>query len=73
MDIIYKKNKDITFDKISEGAVFFYRDVLYMRTQKVNSVWNGSVFNAVNLDTGGFYYLEEDDEVTPATAQLIVS
>lgn len=73
MDIVYKNKKDVTFDRIVMGTVFSYRDALYMRTQKVNSLMNGDFFNAVNLDTGGFYFLDEDDEVTPIKAKLVVS
>ena len=73
MDIVYKKKDRIAFKAIAIGDVFSYTGTLYMRTQKVNSLMNGDFFNAVNLDTGGFYFLDEDDEVTPIKAKLVVS
>lgn len=72
MDIVYKKKKKIAFKAIAIGEVFSHGGTLYMSTQEVVSKSTGELYNAVSLDIDGFSYFNDNDEVTPVKAQLII-
>lgn len=44
-----------------------------MRTAEVQSTVTGNPYNAVNLENGFFHFFNDDYEVTPVKAQLVVS
>lgn len=73
MNIVYN-NKDTTckFCKIANGDVFFSNDVIYMRIQKVKSVHDGILYNAVTLQNGFLSTFEENDYVVPLQANLVI-
>lgn len=73
MDIIYKKKEKIAFKAITIGEVFSHTGTLYMRTPEVVSRSTGTLYNAVSLDIDGFAYFNDNDEVIPVKAQLVIS
>jgi hypothetical protein len=44
-----------------------------MRTAGVQSTVTENPYNAINLENGFFHYFNNDYEVTPVEAQLVVS
>lgn len=73
MDVVYKKKDRIAFKAIAVGDVFSYGGTLYMSTPEVISKSTGEPYNAVSLDIDGFGYFNDNDEVIPVKAQLVVS
>ncbi len=73
MEIIYKNKKMVAYKMIPIGEVFSFRGTLYMSTQEVVSASTGELYNAVNMSIGGGDYFDDNEEVTPVKAQLVVS
>ena len=73
MEIIYKNKKMVAYKMIPIGEVFSFRGTLYMSTQEVLSASTGELYNALNLNIGGGDYFDDNEEVTPVKAQLVVS
>ena len=73
MDIVYKTKKKVAFKNIKIGEVFSCYNTLFMSTQEVLSASTGELYNAVSLDIDGFAYFNDNDEVIPVKAQLVVS
>lgn len=73
MEIIYKNKKMVAYKMIPIGEVFSFRGTLYMSTQEVLSASTGELYNALNLNIGGYAYFDDNDEVTQEKAQIIVS
>lgn len=73
MDIIYKKKEKTAFKAIAIGEVFSHTGTLYMSTPEVISKDTGKPYNAISLDIDGFAYFDDNAEVTPVKAQLVVS
>lgn len=73
MEIIYKNKKMVAYKMIPIGEVFSFRGTLYMSTQEVVSASTGKLYNAVNMSIGGGDYFDDNEEVTPVKAQLVVS
>ena len=73
MEIIYKNKKTVAYKMIPIGSVFSCCDTLYISTQEVLSAGTGELSNAVSLDVGGFAYFDDNYEVTPVKAQVIIS
>lgn len=73
MEIIYKNKKMVVYKMIPIGEVFSFRGTLYMSTQEVVSASTGELYNAVNMSIGGGDYFDDNEEVTPVKAQLVVS
>lgn len=73
MKIVYKDTGRVAYKTIAIGDIFSSYDSLYMRTAEVQSVVSGNPYNAVNLENGFFHTFNNDYEVTPVEAQLVVS
>lgn len=73
MEIIYKNKKMVAYKMIPIGEVFSFRGTLYMSTQEVVSASTGELYNAVNMSIGGGTYFDDNEEVTPVKAQLVIS
>lgn len=73
MEIIYKNKKTFEYKMVPIGGVFFFRGTLYMSTQELLSASTGELYNAVNISIGGGAYFDDNEEVTPVKAQLIIS
>lgn len=73
MEIIYKNKKMVAYKMIPIGEVFSFRGTLYMSTQEVVSASTGELYNAVNMSIGGGDYFDDNAEVTPVKAQLVIS
>lgn len=73
MEIIYKNKKTVAYKMIPIGEVFSFRGTLYLSTQEVVSASTGELYNAVNMSIGGGDYFDDNEEVTPVKAQLVVS
>lgn len=73
MEIIYKNKKMVAYKMIPIGEVFSCRGTLYMSTQEVVSASSGELYNAVNMSIGGGTYFDDNEEVTPVKAQLVIS
>lgn len=73
MKIVYKDTGKIDFKTIAIGDIFSSYNSMYMRTAEVQSTVTGNPYNAVNLENGFFQYFNDDYEVTPVEAQLVVS
>ena len=73
MEVIYKNKKMVAYKMIPIGEVFSFRGTLYMSTQEVVSASTGELYNAVNMSIGGGAYFDDNEEVTPVKAQLVVS
>lgn len=73
MEIIYKGKNTVAYKMVPIGEAFSCRGTLYMRTPEVVSRSTGTLYNAVSLDIDGFAYFNDNDEVIPVKAQLVVS
>lgn len=73
MNIVYKDTRTGAFKTIAVGDIFSSYNSLYMRTAEVQSTVTGNPYNAVNLENGFFHFFNDDYEVTPVKAQLVVS
>lgn len=73
MDIVYKKKEEIAFRLVVVGDVFSWNDIFFMRTPNLLSQATEVSYNAVNLNSGGFFYFDDNNEVHPVDAQLVVS
>mgnify|MGYP006862841165 CR=1 FL=1 len=73
MEIIYKNKKTVAYKMIPIGEVCSCHGTLFMSTQEVLSASTGELYNAINLDVGGFVYFDDNDEVTVEKAQVVVS
>lgn len=73
MEIAYKKKEEIAFRLVVVGDVFSRNDIFFMRTQNLLSKDTEVSYNAVNLNNGGFFYFDDNDEVHPVGAQLVIS
>lgn len=73
MEIIYKNKKMVAYKMIPIGSVFSCCDTLYMSTQELLSASTGELYNAVNMSIGGGAYFDDNAEVTPVKAQLVIS
>ena len=73
MEIIYKNKKTIAYKMVPIGEVFSCRGTLYLSTQEVVSASTGELYNAVNMSIGGGDYFDDNEEVTPVKAQLVIS
>lgn len=73
MNIVYKDTRTVAFKTIAVGDIFSSYNSLYMRTAEVQSTVTGNPYNAVNLKNGFFHFFNDDYEVTPVKAQLVVS
>lgn len=73
MEIAYKKKEEIAFRLVVVGDVFSQDDIFFMRTQDFLSKATELSYNAVNLNNGGFFYFDDNDEVHPVDAQLVIS
>ena len=73
MEIIYKGKKKVAFKNIKIGEVFSCYNTLFMSTQEVLSASTGELYNALNLNIGGYACFDDNDEVTQEKAQIIVS
>lgn len=73
MNIVYKDTRTGAFKTIAVEDIFSSYNSLYMRTAEVQSTVTGNPYNAVNLENGFFHFFNDDYEVTPVKAQLVVS
>lgn len=73
MDIVYKNKKTVAYKMIPIGEVFSCRGTLYLSTQELVSASTGELYNAVNMSIGGGAYFDDNEEVTPVKAQLVIS
>lgn len=73
MKIVYKDTRTVAFKTIAVGDIFSSYNSLYMRTAEVQSTVTGNLYNAVDLENGFFHCFNDDYEVTPVEAQLVVS
>ena len=73
MEVIYKGKNTVTYKMVPIGEVFSFRGTLYMRTQEFLSASTGELYNAVNMSIGGGDYFDDNEEVTPVKAQLVIS
>ena len=73
MEIIYKGKKKVAFKNIKIGEAFSCRGTLYMSTQELLSASTGELYNAINMSIGGGAYFDDNAEVTPVKAQLVIS
>ena len=73
MDIVYKTKKKVAFKNIKIGEVFSCYNTLFMSTQELLSASTGELYNAVNMSIGGGAYFDDNAEVTPVKAQLVIS
>ena len=74
---ITRKNdeKKVSFDEISEGEVFFWNDAFLMRIPEVDimsEVDEEAAANAIDLDDGLLYWLDDSCKVHTVHAELIV-
>ena len=73
MEIIYKNKKTVAYKIVPIGEVFSCRGTLYLSTQELVSASTGELYNAVNMSIGGGAYFDDNEEVTPVKAQLVIS
>ena len=73
MKIVYKDTRTVAFKTMAIGDIFSSYNSLYMRTAEVQSPVTGNLYNVVDLESGFFYSFNNDYEVAPVEAQLIVS
>lgn len=73
MEIIYKNKKTVAYKMVPIGEVFFCHGALYLSTQELVSASTGELYNAINMSIGGGDYFDDNEEVTPVKAQLVVS
>lgn len=73
MEIVYKDKKKVAFKKIAIGEVFSCRGTLYLSTQELISASTGELYNAVNMSIGGGAHFDDNEEVIPVKAQLVIS
>lgn len=73
MEIIYKNKKKVAFKEITIGDVCSCYGTLFMSTQEVLSASTGELYNAINMSVGGGAYFDDNEEVTPVRAQLVIS
>lgn len=73
MEIIYKNKKTVAYKMVPIGEVFSCRGTLYLSMQEFVSASTGELYNAVNMSIGGGAYFDDNEEVTPVKAQLIIS
>ena len=72
MNIVHKKEQ-ATYKFLTLGDVFSWYDTMYMKTQTFLSKSGEELYNAVNLSLGKGAFFNDNDEVTPVKAQLVVS
>ena len=73
MEIIYKNKKTVSYKMVPIGEVFSCRGTLYLSTQELVSASTGALYNAVNMSIGEGAYFDDNEEVTPVKAQLVIS
>nr|DAH99044.1 MAG TPA: hypothetical protein [Caudoviricetes sp.] len=73
MDIVYKNKKKVAYKMVPIGEAFSCRGTLYMSTQELLSASTGELYNAINMSIGGGAYFDDNEEVTPVRAQLVIS
>ena len=73
MDIVYNNKNKVTYSMIALGDVFSWYDTIYMKTQNFLSENGAELYNAVNLSLGKGACFNDNDEVTPVKATLVVS
>ena len=73
MEIIYKNKKTVAYKMIPIGEVCSCHGTLFMSTQEVLSASTGELYNAINMSIGGGAYFDDNEEVTPVRAQLVIS
>lgn len=72
MNIVYKKQCE-AYKLLTLGDVFSWAGIMYMKTQNFLPESGGELYNAVNLSLGKGAYFNDNDEVTPIKAKLVVS
>lgn len=72
MNIVYKKQQE-AYKFLTLGDVFSWAGIMYMKTQNFLSESDGELYNAVNLGLGKGAFFNDNDEVTPVKAKLVVS
>lgn len=72
MNIVYKKEHE-AYKLLTLGDVFSWAGIMYMKTQNFLSESGGELYNAVNLSLGKGACFNDNDEVTPVKAKLVVS
>lgn len=72
MNIVYKKEHE-AYKFLTLGDVFSWYDTMYMKTQTFLSESGGELYNAVNLSLGKGACFNDNDEVIPVKAQLVIS
>lgn len=73
MKIVYDNENKVAFQEIIIGDVFSHCGTLYISTADALSKSTKEPHNAINLDTGGFAYFDDNDKVTPVKAQIVIS
>lgn len=73
MEIVYKNKKTVAYKMVPIGEVFSCRGTLYLSTQELVSASTGELYNAINMSIGGGAYFDNNEEVTPVRAQLVIS
>jgi hypothetical protein len=71
MQIEIKDNKNITFDEIAAGQVFYSEAIYFMRLDTEVFI-EGKIKNAVRLSDGQVRYFSREDRVYPAQAKMVV-
>lgn len=75
MRIFYNPDKRVPFSTLAEGTVFNgYNDTVYLKICPIATAANGKmvIVNAVSLDTGHGYSIEDDAKVTPLDATITI-
>ena len=72
MNIVYKKQCE-AYKLLTLGDVFSWAGIMYMKTQNFLPESGAERYNAVNLSLGKGACFNDNDEVTPVKAKLVVS
>lgn len=65
------KNR-VEFHTLEQGDVFIINDMTLMKIEEIK-INNIKTINAVRFPTGKLFFVSEDQYVTPAEAELIVT
>jgi hypothetical protein len=71
MQIEIKDKKNITFNSIAAGQVFYCEAIYFMRLDTEVFI-EGKIKNAVRLSDGQVRYFSREDLVYPAQAKMVV-